>query len=215
MNEYKIAFIMCANNEQYMNEALYYISQLYIPNRYEVETLVVKDATGMAAGYNEAMQTSDAKYKIYLHQDVMIVERNFITNILALFQNSEVGMIGMVGSPVLPENAVMWYGERIGSIYSSSPYGIVNDCFKNINGEYQSVEAVDGLLIATQYDIPWREDLFQKWDFYDVSQCQEFLKRGYKIIVPHMEKPWCIHDCGASNLKTYYEERDKFIAEYQ
>ena len=116
MNEYKIAFIMCANNEQYMNEALYYISQLYIPNGYEVETLVVKDAAGMAAGYNEAMQTSDAKYKIYLHQDVMIVEKNFITNILALFQNSEVGMIGMVGSPVLPENAVMWYGERIGSM---------------------------------------------------------------------------------------------------
>ena len=30
------------------------------------------------------------------------------------------------------------------------------------------VEGVDGLLMATQYDIPWREDLFDGWDFYDL-----------------------------------------------
>ena len=30
------------------------------------------------------------------------------------------------------------------------------------------VEAIDGLLMATQYDIPWREYLFYMWVFYDV-----------------------------------------------
>jgi len=84
-----------------------------------------------------------------------------------------------------------------------------------VQGDYQSVEAIDGLLMATQYDIPWREDVFQKWDFYDVSQSFEFRKRGYEVIVPKMEKPWCIHDDGVMNLENYYEERKKFLREYE
>ncbi len=27
------------------------------------------------------------------------------------------------------------------------------------------VECIDGLLMATQYDVPWREDLFDGFDF--------------------------------------------------
>lgn len=76
------------------------------------------------------------------------------------------------------------------------------------------VEAIDGLLMATQYDIPWREDLFDKWDFYDVSQTQEFIRKGYKVVVPNTGKPWVIHDDGFVNLKNYYEERKKFVKEY-
>ena len=69
------------------------------------------------------------------------------------------------------------------------------------------VEASDGLLMVTQYDFPWRDDLFDKWDFYDVSQSLEFIRHGYKVVVPYMETPWCIHDDGFVNLKNYYEER--------
>ena len=76
------------------------------------------------------------------------------------------------------------------------------------------VEAIDGLLMATQYDIPWREDLFDKWDFYDVSQSLEFIRHGYKVVVPYMEKPWCIHDDGFVNLVNYYGEREKLLREY-
>jgi hypothetical protein len=76
------------------------------------------------------------------------------------------------------------------------------------------VEAIDGLLMATQYDIPWRDDLFDKWDFYDVSQSLEFIRHGYKVVVPYMETPWCIHDDGFVNLKNYYEEREKLLKEY-
>lgn len=39
---------------------------------------------------------------------------------------------------------------------------------------YQNVDAVDGLLMMTQYDLPWRDDLFSDFDFYDVSQAFEF-----------------------------------------
>ena len=62
--------------------------------------------------------------------------------------------------------------------------------------KYVSVEAIDGLLIATQYDFPWREDLFKEFDFYDASQSMEFIRKGYKVVVPIFHKPVCVHDDG-------------------
>lgn len=215
MENQKICFIMCINNSQYAEEALYYINRLQIPEGYSIDTLVMKDAKGMAEGYNKAMNSSDAKYKIYLHQDVFIVEPQFIEKLLSIFENPEVGMIGIVGSPKLPESGVMWYAPCIGKIYVAESDSIWLNNVGEISGTYQSVEMVDGLLMATQYDIPWREDIFQKWDFYDASQSQEFIRAGFKIVVPQMDKPWCIHDCGITNLENYWMERKKFICEYK
>jgi hypothetical protein len=65
-----------------------------------------------------------------------------------------------------------------------------------ISAGYETVQVVDGLLMVTQYDLPWREDLFQSWHFYDASQCMEFAKAGYTVAVPKQEKPWCLHDSG-------------------
>ena len=79
---------------------------------------------------------------------------------------------------------------------------------------YMQVEAVDGLFIATQYDIIWREDLFTGWDFYDASQSKEFSASGYKIVVPYMESPWCVHDEGFLNLDRYDHYRQIFLDEY-
>lgn len=77
VDERKFAFIMCTNNRQYCLEALHYIKSLAVPDGYTVETCIIEDAKSMTEGYQRAMLSSGAKYKIYLHQDVMIVEKNF------------------------------------------------------------------------------------------------------------------------------------------
>lgn len=215
INEKKICFIMCANNEDYVKEQEWYLRRLKVPEGYEIEVLIVKEALSMTSGYNEGMQASDAKYKIYLHQDVFIVNENFIPDLLEVFQDEQVGMIGMVGAPELPENAIMWNGTRVGKLYFNMIYQSGESIIGEIKGKYQEVEAVDGLLMATQYDIPWREDLFSKWDFYDISQSQEFVRAGYKVVVPNQKQPWCIHDDGFFNLKNYYEFRKVFQREYR
>ena len=79
---------------------------------------------------------------------------------------------------------------------------------------YLDVDAIDGFLMVTQYDVPWREDLFTGWDFYDCSQSMEFIRKGYRVVVPDMKAPWCVHDCGFIDLTNYEEERKKFIKEY-
>ena len=73
MNDHKFCFIICTNNELLLGEAVLYIHSLIVPDGYSVELLTVKDAASMTSGYNEAMEASDAKYKIYMHQDVFII----------------------------------------------------------------------------------------------------------------------------------------------
>ena len=102
---------MCVNDELYEEECIRYIKRLRVPEGYEVQQLSVWGAESMAAGYIEAMKQSDAKYKVYLHQDVFIVNKNFIRDLLWIFaQNKEIGMVGMVGSIVMPIEGVMWAG---------------------------------------------------------------------------------------------------------
>lgn len=213
--ENTFCFIFCSNDPIFQEESLKYIRRLEIPEGYYVDILSVVDASSMAAGYNEALSASNAKYKIYLHQDVFIVNTNFLKDLLDIFCYPQIGMIGMVGVLSMPMHGVMWYSDRIGKLYTNTILESKVWAEKEFKEAFKEVEAIDGLLMATQYDIQWREDLFCGWDFYDVSQCMEFRKRDYKIVVPQQDKPWCIHDEGMNNLKNYYQERKKFIKEYR
>lgn len=206
---------MCVNDEMYQNECLYYINRLHIPQGFEIDILTIWEANSMMEGYNAAMEASDAKYKVYLHQDVFITNKEFLLNVLCIFKDESIGMIGMVGAPKLPSHGVMWFGDRVGSVYTSNIIGAELSVIGEIeDGKLQDVEVIDGLLMITQYDIPWREDIFKNWDFYDVSQSIEFRRKGYRVVVPEMEKPWCIHDDGFWNLSNYYKDRRLFLQEY-
>lgn len=216
MNEKKIAFIICTNDDFYMDTCREYIEMLNVPDGYEVELLEIHEAKSMTSGYNEGREATDAKYKVYLHQDVFIVYKDFLLSMLEIFESDEnIGMIGMVGAPKMPPGGMMWYGHREGQLY------LLNEC-KVPYEEYQyelshglhNVQAVDGLLIATSKDVPWREDLFDAWDFYDVSQSFEYLRAGYKVVVPEQINPWTMHYDGMINLVNYDKYRRVCLDEY-
>ena len=218
MNDKKFAFILCSNDEYYRQECFNYLSLLHIPEGYEIDTLVIPDARSMAAGYNEGMQASDAKYKIYVHQDVFIRHRDFLHDILDIFtSDAQVGMIGMVGAPKLHFTGVMWDDTRVGHFYrlekinESMGYDTIVPIYEGTT----DVEVIDGLLMITQYDLPWREDVFDGWDFYDVSQCLEMRRAGYRIVVPGQKKSWYIHDSGVAHIGDAYEHyRKKLLVAY-
>lgn len=218
MNDKKICFIVCSNNELYLNECLFWINRLHVPKGYTIEKRVIKDAKSMTEGYNRAMLCSDAKYKIYLHQDTFIVDADFVLNMIVIFERDpKIGMIGMIGREKMPESGIMWENyQRVGSLYEHHNYEVmlINEIEIPKNMEYVPVEAIDGFIMITQYDVPWREDLFDKWDFYDASQSMEFIRAGYQVVVPNMKTPWCLHDCGMINMENYEEERVKYVKEY-
>lgn len=216
MDIYKIAFILCVNEEQEFKEALSYIEALNIPEGYQTDVIAVRDAPSMAAGYNAAMKESDAKYKIYLHQDVFLIYRDLLKDLIAVFESDEnIGMAGVLGCRVMPQNAhaiARWdTGRTLGN--SNPPYFLR---YQDKKGHTATdVMAIDGMFMATQYDITWREDLFDAWDFYDISQSCEFIRSGKRVVIPYQQEYWVFHDNRMSNLTRYDAYRLKFIAEYQ
>lgn len=212
-DEKQIAFITCVNDETEYAECQYYLNRLRIPDGYSADILAIREAPSMAAGYNAAMEASPARYKVYLHQDVFIKNPNFIAGLLALFRSdSQIGMLGMVGRthPETEADRIMrWNAGKIEDNIRPLDFSLPAE-----NDLYTEVTAADGLLLATQYDIPWREDLFGGWDFYDISQCMEFRKKGFSILVPRQEEAWCYHDCSYPNFRHYYDSYLIFAREY-
>ncbi len=214
MNPNEFCFIICTNDNFRAEECIHYIRRLHVPDGYTINVLTVEQASGMAAGYNEGMNASQAKYKIYIHQDVLIIEQNILFQLLTLFSNPKIGMIGVVGEANPPANGMVWFGGNIGKQYFQNMVSTILQEFSPANKPYSTVATIDGMFMATQYDIPWRDDLFHGWDFYDASQSLEFYRHGYHVAVPYQEMPWCLHDSDAMNLKNYYSQRKLFVEEY-
>jgi hypothetical protein len=105
MNERKMDFIIAYNNERLFEECVFYINKLLIPEGYEIGLLGITDGKSLTSAYNEGMRASEAKYKVYLHQDVIILNRNFIADVIALFQSdASIGMMGVYGGADLPKD---------------------------------------------------------------------------------------------------------------
>lgn len=214
MNEKKMAFIICVNNELYYEECCWYLSQLVVPEGFETDIIAVREAESMAEAYNAAMESTDAKYKVYMHQDVFICNKNFITDLIGVFHaDSQIGLIGLIGGVGLPENGIIYNSWNCGRTIVCDWSLSVDTCFYQ-EAPFSYADAVDGMLLATQYDISWREDILKQWDFYDISQSFEFIKAGYRIAIPYQEKAWAIHDCGYSNLHHYDENRKIMFEAY-
>lgn len=217
MNEKKICFITCVKDLEVYQESLLYIKNLIVPDGYEIDSINIAEVDSVAKAYNAAMNLSDAKYKIYLHENIFIINKNFIKDILYIFESStQIGLISMVGTKMLSSNLNFYDSDKIyGKVFTNKSGIMELTTFNEISNTYEEVQCIDGFLMATQYDIPWREDVFDGWGFYDISQSIEFKKVGYEVVVPNQEQPWVIHDCDLINVTNEYEDyRERFLEEY-
>lgn len=217
LNPQKVAFISCVSDEEWYSESLLYQKQLKIPEGMSAEFIPVVGAPSMCAGYNTGMAKSDAKYKIYLHQDVLTVNKNLIEDILRIFRDESIGLIGVIGARSLPATGVWWDSLRVVGrvLHACEPESIMESVNQDEEKRLSEVEAVDGLLMMTQYDIPWREDIFTDWHLYDTSQCKEFARAGLRTVVPYQEEFWAIHCPKEKQLApNYRREQRAFLREY-
>jgi hypothetical protein len=211
MDHYKFCFIICANNEQFLEEGLLYINNLIVPEGYMLETLILREADSILSAYNYGAHSSDAKYKIYLHQDLFILNKNILKDVLNIFMvHPEVGMIGVIGCQKIPESGVWWEGKLgYGDAYQDCILSTQRTQGLPIEDDsYQVVQVVDGIIMITQYDIKWREDILKGWHYYDASQCLEYSRAGYKVVIPHQTEPWCLHD---GNIGVRLEEDEDYM----
>lgn len=221
MNNHKFAFIICTNNPIYLDECLHYLNHLEIPPGYDIDVLTITEAKCMTSGYNEGMTSTDAKYKIYMHQDVFIINQHFLYDILTIFQSdASIGMIGMVGYPYISPTGFMWHEYRIGSVpmYGHGDGYPHADCHTyrySLNDGINDAALIDGLMMITSQDLPWNEEYLHDWDFYDAFQSINFLRNGYRIVVPVQTLPWFIHDDGLFlSMWNYEKYRKLFMKKY-
>lgn len=208
MNPYKVCFVICINDEELYRRCRGFLDKMSIPVNFQTEMIEIRDAKGIPSAYNRAIQQSDAKYKVYLHQDTFIYNSNLIADIVSFFaSHPKVGLIGVVGGSKLPQSGI-WFENGLycfGKVREYRRSGIRLPVpswnarkeriirFRPVRKPYQPVFVVDGLLMITQYDIPWRVDLYDSFLYYEGPQCLEFIKQGYQVAVPYQKEPWCMH----------------------
>lgn len=209
LDPYKISFISCVNDEELYSRCKESIETLEIPPGYSIELQKIVGAKGMASAYNQAIQKTDAKYKVYIHQDTFICNPKMLYEMLELFQsNAKIGMLGMVGGTRLPKGGV-WFEDGLHSYgkvreYRRSGIKLIGGLsgrretiqrFLPVWGKYKPMLVIDGLLMITQYDLPWREDIYDSFLYYEGPQCLEFIKAGYLVAIPGLKDKdiWCIH----------------------
>lgn len=186
-----------------MEESIWYIKHLEVPTGYQIDIVNgYSEEESITQWYNKQMLQSDAKYKIYLPQGTFIIYRNILTDLLKYFEDDLfTGMIGVIGCRCM---------ERVEDI--SNPWD--DGCIRIRNAieeaekilckrkESIEVEAVDGIFMATQYDLEWKEDPWAEKQSYSVEHSCNFRMNGHKIILPYQKEIWCLYD-------EEYDEREK------
>lgn len=213
----KFAFIACVNNPRQYAICERHLAGLRVPEGFSVDRVVVEGAKGMAEGYNEGLRRTDARYKVYLHQDTYVLNPDLLFELLRLFESPRVGLIGVVGATRLPASGVWFHAglHSFGQVWENRTGGGLKKLlgplnrrqdrlmrFRPVPRPYLPAVVVDGLFMATQYDLPWREDLGFGFIYYEGPQCCEFIKAGYEVIIPHQERDavWCMHYGGESDV---------------
>ena len=190
MNDRKIAVIAQCDPSG-VSAIRPYIDALDIPNGYEVELIEVRPDGNVADTYQRAMERSDAKYKVYLSPGSILLRLNFFEEMLRIFtQDPAIGIIGLIGAKQLSTSGVLVQSMFIkGRLVFSDDTGFFGE---DIEGDMEEVMAVSGDLVATQYDIPWRRDLFHTDCFWAEAQCIEFRRKGYRTVLPQQDDPWLL-----------------------
>ena len=190
MNDRKIAVIAQCDPSG-VSAIRPYIDALDIPNGYEVELIEVRPDGNVADTYQRAMERSDAKYKVYLSPGSILLRLNFFEEMLRIFtQDPVIGIIGLIGAKQLSTSGVLAKSAFVQGRLLYADDTVFHG--ENIESDIEDVMAVSGDLVATQYDIPWRRDLFHTDCFWAEAQCIEFRRKGYRTVLPQQDDPWLL-----------------------
>lgn len=197
MNSNKILFVIYLSEKVKYLECEKYLEKLNNPNNMDIEIVSVSDHSGLAKAYNNVMNQSDAKFKVYLNDSTMIINKEFIPDTINLFKEyPEIGAMGMCGTKSVPVSLKWWE--------STSTYGTCSQensdgqlevtKFNEIVGEWEEVKYIGGPIIITQHDITWNEKSIEIESMVNVMHSIQLKESGLTLGVPKQIKPWFVYD---------------------
>jgi hypothetical protein len=121
--------------------------------------------------------------------------------------------IGNSGTTRMTDDGIWWssdyYFYRI-NIYQDNLLNVARCTPSHTDG------TIDDVFMATCTDIYWREDLFDNWHFYDISQTYEFRKHGLRTVFLNDTDITLLHELSTKPSPVdYYEKyRQIFLNNY-
>jgi len=213
-----LAFCCCVDDDAKLERLEESIRALEPVAGVDVAMFTIRGESSLARAYNRLLRDAAGwRYKVYVHQDVVLLNRRLIADLVRLFRRRTIGLVGLAGCRFLPPSYVWWNGSGLyGRVFEDRGDGPQLLDFGDPPGDCAPAECVDGLFLATQYDLPWDERI-PGFHFYDVAQSTRFLLRGYEVVVARQGEPWVRHDMGVrdkAHLPAYAAAQEAFAALY-
>jgi glycosyltransferase involved in cell wall biosynthesis len=186
----KWSIIIHRQNKEKYERCVEALSNLDIPSGYEVDLITIEGGNSRAAAYSQGMMQSNADYKVYLDENVCLLKKDFFQRIVGLFESDEaLGLLGLSGAKVIPRSGIGYNSKkRCGRlIFGSTQNDIV---WTEQAAGILEVLTVDGYVMVTRYDLPWRADFFTEDSFFAEAQSMEFKRKGYKVAVAGQATAW-------------------------
>jgi hypothetical protein len=169
----------------------------------EVQCICVFD-TNSAKAFNKSLSFASFNCVVFLREGVRICSNNWGRKILDTFSTSSHGIIGSLGTLIVPMSGILWEKEEplCGSIW----YQKYKPKYKNTFGEKFEGKVLDVVTLEGSFIAVYKERLAAAFDenfvgnsFYDSDFCIQNYKEGVKIGVI----------AGINILKKNFDEQDE------
>lgn len=215
MREKKLAFFVRKSDEVCYSACLESLQALHLPAGYEAELFTLAAESPYAAQANRALTLSDAKYKIYINDDVRLVRSQLIEELLAVFEDVSIGMVGVLGSQSLPvDGNVLGSDYKRGVVYVPTGRDLSEMRFGEVSEEETAdVRFVLPSFFATQMDLPW-DEAYETQYYAVLAQCRTFEESGSRIVASLAKDAWCAYQSRDISFDAEEADRAKFFAKY-
>jgi GT2 family glycosyltransferase len=204
-----VAVICCISNEEQFNEfcapsLLETSSALKKAGLDPLEIITIKNGESIFKGYNQGIRQAKSKIKVFIHQDVDLLNSSWVFKLLNAFaSNPSYGLLGLTGTQKFQNKGFWWASGQqyvVGELFSGLEK--VNWVFRPLT-KLAPVECIDGFFMATNREVMFDETL-EGFHLYDMDYCRTIARAGYKIgVIPH--KAWHIGAIRKQDTQKYFD----------
>lgn len=185
-----VAFFVQKLNDERFAECVFYIKRLQ--ERAQTDVQIIETKTQLSAGaFRKIFDETKADYKVCLDDSVFILNKNFITDCLEIFESdASIAVIGMVGRTKHSESM------DVGNFILAEPMQTQLFSGEEIPHNYAEVAEVDESIFAVRGSNDWKlsEGTDKKTQFQ--AFCDTVKREGKKIVIPAQKTPWILIEQG-------------------